>query len=183
MSDFPVLETPRLVLREITEADVPALFAIHGDPDLMRWFGADPLPDEEAAASLVETFAGWRKMANPGTRWALQPKGENHLIGTCGLFSWNRNWRKCVVGYELASQAQGKGLMREALAAVLSWGFEHMELNRVEAQIHPMNKPSLTLAGSLGFLQEGLLREVAYWGGEHHDLLQYSLLHRDYRAS
>jgi ribosomal-protein-alanine N-acetyltransferase len=46
-----------------------------------------------------------------------------------------------------------------------------------------MNKPSLKLARSLGFVQEGLLREVAYWGGEHHDLLQHSLLQREYRAS
>ncbi len=180
MSDFPVLETPRLVLREITDTDAPALFSIHGDAEHMRWFGVDPLPNEEAALKLVETFAGWRKIANSGTRWALQPKDHECLIGTCGLFSWNRSWKKCTVGYELASTWQGKGFMREALTAILNWGFEHMELNRVEAQVHPKNRSSLRLLGLLGFVQEGLLREVGYWGGEHHDLLQYSLLRREY---
>ncbi|RYG05520.1 MAG: N-acetyltransferase, partial [Burkholderiales bacterium] len=41
--------------------------------------------------------------------------------------------------------------------------------------------PSLKLAEGLGFQREGLLREVGYWAGQHHDLLQYALLRRDYR--
>jgi [ribosomal protein S5]-alanine N-acetyltransferase len=73
--------------------------------------------------------------------------------------------------------------MREALAAVFAWGFEHMQLNRIEAQIHPRNAPSLKLAMALGFAREGLLREVAYWGGQHHDLLQWGLLRRDFHAT
>lgn len=182
-SDFPVLETPRLRLREIVPADVPALFAIHGNAERMRWFGSDPLPDEAAAAKLVETFAGWRRQANPGTRWGLQLKGMDRLIGSCGLFSWNRGWKKCVLGYELAADCEGRGLMREALNAVMDWGFAEMQLNRVEAQIHPQNQASLKLAESLGFVPEGLLREVGYWGGQHHDMLQLSLLRRDYLAN
>lgn len=179
-SDFPVLETPRLLLREIVAADAPALFGIHGNAERMRWFGVDPLPDEPAAARLVETFAGWRQLANPGTRWGLQSKEAEGLIGTCGLFGWNRGWRKCSIGYELAADWEGKGLMREALAAMLDWGFEQMQLNRVEAQIHPLNEASLRLVAALGFVQEGLLRELGFWGGQYHDMLQFSLLRRDY---
>jgi [ribosomal protein S5]-alanine N-acetyltransferase len=180
MSDFPVLETPRLLLREIVEADAPTLLEIHGDAAHMRWFGSDPLTDLPAALKLVEVFAGWRKTANPGARWALQPKGQDALVGTCGLFTWNRAWRRCSVGYELAPGVQGRGYMREALGAVLAWGFEHMELHRVEALIHPMNTPSLKLAASLGFVQEGLLREVCRWGGQQHDMLQCALLQREF---
>jgi ribosomal-protein-alanine N-acetyltransferase len=43
-----------------------------------------------------------------------------------------------------------------------------------------MNQPSLNLAASLGFVQEGLLREAGFWGGRHHDMLQLSLLRREY---
>lgn len=180
MSDFPTLTTDRLVLREITHDDVPAIFAIHGDAALMRWFGADPLPDEEAAAKLVDTFAGWRNLSNPGTRWGLQWRDDPCLIGTCGLFAWHRAWRKCAIGYELAREWHGRGLMREALVAILEWGFAGMDLNRVEAQIHPENAASLRLAQSLGFVEEGVLREVGFWAGRHHDLVQYGLLRRDY---
>lgn len=180
MASFPLIETERLVLRELTSADVPALLAIHGDAELMRWFGSDPLQDLSGAERLVETFAEWRR-SQTGTRWGLQLKSQSDLIGTCGLFRWDQRWKRCVTGYELAHPFHGQGLMREALVAMLSWGFERLDLNRVEAQIHPHNAPSLKLAEGLGFQREGLLREVGYWGGQHHDLLQYALLQRDYR--
>lgn len=179
---FPVLETDRLVLREIVADDAPALFEIHGDPEMMRWFGADPLQDLDAAVGLVNVFASWRALANPGVRWALQIKETNALVGTCGLFGWNRNWHKCTLGYELSRGAQGKGLMQEAISATLSWGFQNMELNRIEAQVHPSNSASLKSVRRMGFTEEGCLREVGYWGGKFHDLLQFSLLRKEWEA-
>jgi RimJ/RimL family protein N-acetyltransferase len=81
---FPELETPRLLLREIGPSDAPALFAIHGDADVMRWFGFDPLPDLSAAHNLIKVFDSWRRQPNPGTRWGIQVKGGDPvLIGTC----------------------------------------------------------------------------------------------------
>lgn len=176
MQDFPHLETQRLILREITEADAVDLFRIHGNAEHMALFGADPLSTVADARQLVATFAGWRTHANPGTRWALELKERPGLIGTCGLFAWNRNWKKCATGYELAPEATGKGLMCEALAAVFAWGFQSMNLNRIEAQVHERNEASRRLLSRLGFAEEGRLRQVAFWAGRHHDLLQYSLL-------
>jgi [ribosomal protein S5]-alanine N-acetyltransferase len=178
---FPTLQTDRLWLRELTPADAPALLAIHGDAEAMRWFGSDPLQTLAEAEHLVEVFAGWRRLPNPGTRWGLERIEDGALVGSCGLFNWNRAWRRCTLGYELARPAWGQGLMHEALRAVLAWGFssEGMGLNRVEAMIHPSNQSSLRLAERLAFQREGLLREVAFWGGRHEDLLMYSKLARD----
>ncbi len=180
MSDFPTLTTTRLWLRELTTDDAPALFAIHSDPQVMRWFGADPLPDVAAAQRLIDVFSGWRVMLNPGTRWGLAARDTGELLGTCGLFKWNRNWQCCTVGYELAPSAWGQGYMREALQTVLPWGFEHMELQRVEAQIHPDNTASIKLATTLGFEQEGRLRQAAFWGGQRHDMLHFGLLRANF---
>jgi ribosomal-protein-alanine N-acetyltransferase len=72
--------------------------------------------------------------------------------------------------------------MHEALSAVLDWGFAHMELNRVEAQVHPENAASISSVSRLGFQHEGLLRELGYWRGQYHDMLQYSLLRKDWEA-
>lgn len=181
-SVFPALETTRLLLREIVVDDAEQLFAIHGDPTLMRWFGTEPLATAEEAHGLVKAFAAWRDLANPGTRWGLERKGQPGLIGSCGLFSWNRQWRKCSVGYELAHETQRHGYMREALVAILAWGYTHMHVNRIEAQIHPDNKASLKLVSGVGFVEEGRLREIGYWSGQHHDMLQFSLLRRDWDA-
>ena len=170
-------------MREIVHDDVHALYAVHGDPESMKWFGVDPLPDVAAALKLVDLFASWRTMANPGTRWGIQLKARKVLIGTCGLFAWNRNWRKCTIGYELIPESRGNGYMYEALQACIPWGLEHMELNRIEAQVHPRNEPSLRSLERLGFKREGLLRQLGYWAGQYHDMYQYSLLLRDWQPS
>ena len=70
--------------------------------------------------------------------------------------------------------------MREALVAAFEWGFAEMQLNRIEAQIHPANEPSMRLPQSLGFQTEGLLREVARWDGSFHDLLQLGLIRKNW---
>lgn len=182
-STFPTIETERLFLREIVDTDAPALFAVHGDPECMKWFGVDPLVDEAGAQKLVEVFAKWRVMPNPGTRWGIQVKGQSHLVGTCGLFAWNRAWHKCTIGYELNPTMQGQGYMHEALRSCLDWGFEHMQLNRIEAQVHPSNLASIRSVECLGFQREGLLQQVGFWSGHFHDLFQYALLRRDWRAN
>lgn len=182
MHEFPHIETSRLFLREITPEDAEDLFRIHSNERHMAWFGTDPLADLNEARKVIATFASWRQLPNPGTRWGLQLKQQPGLVGSCGLFAWNRGWKKCTVGYELAPEATGRGLMREALAATLEWGFQNMELNRVEAQVHEDNLPSIALLNSIGFVHEGRLREVAFWANRHHDLLQYSLLAREWQA-
>jgi ribosomal-protein-alanine N-acetyltransferase len=70
--------------------------------------------------------------------------------------------------------------MQEALSAVLSWSFLDLNLNRVEAQIHPENFASLALIRKLGFVEEGRLRQVGYWRDQYHDMLQFSLLRREW---
>jgi len=180
---FPVLETERLHLREITLADAPALFAVHGDAVYMRWFGSEHLRVPEDAITLAQMFASWRTLPNPGTRWALELKSEPGLIGTAGVFGWHRAWHKCLTGFEIDKKHAGQGLMREALGAIFDWSFATMALNRIEAQIHPDNAASRALAKRLGFQEEGLMREVGFWSGAYHDLVQYALLRRDWLAS
>jgi len=180
---FPELLTRRLRLREAVAADAPALFAIHGDADAMKWFGSDPPPDVASAARIIENFAALRQAPVPGIRWAITERDcDDTLIGTCGLFRWNRGWRVCLTGYELARASQGRGFMREALRAAYAWGFDAMSLDRIEAQVHPANTPSLALLNSLGFVEEGLLREAGLWLGARRDLIQLGLLRREFDA-
>lgn len=179
-TSFPTLHTARLLLREITAADVPALFAIHGDGEAMRFFGTEPVTTLAQAAQLVAVFAAWRQMPHPGTRWGLVRQDTGAFIGSAGLFKWNRGWGSCSLGYELARSAWGQGYMDEALRAILTWGFEHMALRRVEAQVHPQNTASLKLLARLGFATEGLLREAGFWGGQAEDLVALGLLGREW---
>ncbi|WP_455929204.1 GNAT family N-acetyltransferase [Pseudomonas fluorescens] len=174
MNTFPTLSTQRLRLRELQACDAPQLFSIHADAASMRWYGVDPMTDLAQAHALIDTFAQWRTHPNPGTRWGLEHQGK--LIGSCGLFKWNRAWNSCALSCELAPAARGQGLMREALQAMLDWGFEHMQLHRVEALVHPQNNASHALLERLGFKAEGTLREAGFWNGQRHDLRVLGLL-------
>ena len=179
---FPHLQTQRLRLRQIVPADAPALFAIHSDAEWMRWYGVDPISSLVEAERLANLFSGWFA-AGTGFRWALERKQDRQLIGTCGLFRWNKSWRNCVIGYEIQRGHHGQGYMREAVAAILDYGFDVMSLHRVQAETHPDNIPSIRLAMRLGFRFEGVHREQAYWDRRFHDLNCYSLLERDWRVA
>jgi ribosomal-protein-alanine N-acetyltransferase len=170
-----------LQLREINVDDAPALFAIHSDPDWMRWYGVDPLTQPSQAEQLAELFRGWFK-AGSGFRWGLERLADQRLIGTCGLFRWNKSWHNCVIGYEIARDCLRQGYMREALTAILEYGFRVMRLHRIQAETHPDNTASIALATRLGFRFEGTHREQAFWGHRFHDLNCYSLLEQDWRA-
>lgn len=178
---FPHLHTQRLYLRQIRSSDAPALFAIHSDIEWMRWYGIDPITETSQADELAELFSGWFH-AGTGFRWGLEHISNKQLIGTCGLFRWNKSWHNCVVGYEIHRGYHGQGYMREALEAVLDFGFNSMLLHRIQAETHPDNHASIGLAARLGFRLEGVHREQAFWGGRFHDLNCYSLLEQDWRA-
>ena len=179
---FPSLSTKRLQLREIVASDATSLLAIHGDREAMKWFGTDPLADLEAAERVIAGFANMRQVPT-GVRWGIvhaDPARGGALLGTCGVFRWNRGWRTCLTGYELARHAQGQGYMTEALRAIYAWAFVSMAVDRIEAQVHPLNAPSLALLKKLGFVEEGLMREAGLWMGERRDLVQLGLLRREF---
>lgn len=180
IAPFPQLTTERLQLREITMADAPDLMQVYGNAEVMRWFGTDPVTELAQVEAMIARWAGLRQQADPATRWGIQRQGDSTLVGTCGLFAVNRAWRKCTLGYDLALPAQGQGYMQEALHAALDWGFTTLELNRIEAQIHPDNLASINLVLKLGFHREGVLRQVGFWGGSFHDLIQFSLLRNEW---
>jgi len=172
---FPRLKTARLFLRELALADAAALFDLYADRKRMRWHGIEPFPDIAAAEERIRKLLEMRLTPNPATPWAIE-LSSGTFIGSCGLFAWNRNWRKCSVGYELTRAAEGHGYMHEALHAVISYGFRELALNRIEAQVHPNNKRSIAVLTRLGFLEEGRLRQAAYWSGAYQDMLQFSVL-------
>ena len=177
---FPCLRTSRLSLREIVPTDATSLLAIHGDREAMRWFGNDPIESLAEAEQLVKAFASLRKPLVQGIRWALVRERDGRFVGTCGLFRWNKKWKSCSIGYELTRDVWGGGLMAEALDACMVWGFQSMDLNRIEAQVHPKNAASLKLLKRLGFVEEGRQRQAGFWDSEHHDLLQLSMLRHEY---
>ncbi len=176
MSDFPVLQTERLVLREIVHADAPALLGIHGDSAAMRYMFCEPMRDLEESHRWIGRFTAERYQPVPSVRWGVERKSDGVFIGTCGMYEWVQGWRRCSIGYALASFAYGLGYMREAMIGLIDYLLGPLEIHRIGAEIHPTNEPSLRLARGLGFEVEGTLRQAIVWKDQMQDVLQLSLI-------
>jgi RimJ/RimL family protein N-acetyltransferase len=116
-------------------------------------------------------------------RLALVPRTGGGPIGTVSLFQLSRGNRRAEIGYALARAWWGRGVMHEALVALLDWAFDALALNRLEADIDPANHASARSLERLGFTREGVLRERWIVDGQVSDTALYGLLAREWRAS
>lgn len=174
---LPVITTPRVVLRWISEDDVDGLYEIFSDPQVMRYWSTVPLPDREAAAALQREIAEGNKRETM-FKWGIALRDSNTVIGTTTLFNLSLDNGRAELGYAMAHAYWGKGYMNEALKALVSHAFEVMELRRLEADVDPRNAPSIRTLERLGFQREGFLRERWHVNGEIQDALFYGLLRR-----
>ncbi len=178
-SNFPVLETERLRLRESGPDDAGATLAVLSSEEVCRYYDLSPLTLLDEAAKLIANRAA-AFTREERIRWALARREDDVVIGSCGLSRWDEKAAQAEVGYELAPAYQGRGLMREALSAVLGFGFDRMRLERVEANVVPGNEPSLRLLRRLGFREVELRRARGFWKGESHDLIHHLLYREDW---
>ncbi len=181
--EHPQLETNRLILRSLTEADFPAIFAIYSDPDAMRYWNRPPMRHINEARRLVFN-AKKRFSMQKSVRWGLTLRGDDLIIGNCTLFRLDLTSRRAEIGYILGREFWGQGYMWEAATAVLEYGFspEGLNLNRVEAELDPRNKASAQLLERLGFQREGLMKERWIVAGEISDSLVMGLLRQEWNG-
>lgn len=109
-----------------------------------------------------------------GFEFGIWYKGE--LAGCLGLHELNKANRKTVIGYWLAEQFQGKGIMTEAVKALINHIFDHLKLNRVEIHCAVGNEKSCTIPQRLGFTHEGIMREAEWLNDHYVDWNMYAIL-------
>lgn len=180
---FPVLHTERLILRNPQASDADAIFRIMSDPQVIRYFGRAPMTEPDQGLRRVEGFhADFAECK--GIRWAITSRVDGRYLGSCGFWRLITEHARAEIGYELAPECWGRGLMPEALAAALSFGFQSMGLHSVEAQIAPENLGSRRVLEKLGFVQEAYFRENYYEPAEERftDTAVFSLLKADWAA-
>ena len=176
---FPTLETERLSLRQITQADAEGLFELYAKPEVVRFIDQEPMERLDQAKMLISTFEDLFESGR-GLRWGVFTLEEGQLIGTCGYKEWYTRRFRAEISYELAPDSWGSGYMREALVAILDYGFHQMKLRRVEGLVDPEDTRSHNLLSGLGFRMEGVLREHDFIKGKFQDDMVFSLLHQDW---
>ncbi len=181
-SPMPDLDGARLRLRRALPNDVPALFALHSDPHVMRYWSTPAYTDIAQAQALFQRNDRG-VTAGEFCYWVMVLRDDDRLIGNCTLFSINPANRRAETGYALRSDHWRKGYATEAMRLVLDYAFEHLLLHRIEADVDPRNSGSIRLLERLGFRREGLLRERWQVGGEITDSAIFGLLADDYATA
>jgi RimJ/RimL family protein N-acetyltransferase len=174
------LRTPRLLMRPFRESDASDLFAVFSDARVARYLSKPAwLTIDKAHERIARDLK-----ALPEREYlclALERVDDGKLIGECSLFKFFEQCRRAEVGYALAYEAWGSGFMKEALEALLEFGFAKLALNRVEADIDPRNVASAKSLERLGFMKEGHLRQRWIVEGEVSDSGLYGLLLEDWK--
>lgn len=179
---FPELATERLVLRELTAADVDWYLQHFSRPEIVIGQGYPAPADRAAAEAELRTFVLDLFRARNGFRWGIGTRDDPALIGSAGLYKWvEEPLRQAELGYDLEPAAWGRGYMREALGAILAFAFGPMQLERVEAFVLTSNERSQRVLDRLGFRRVALLPDH---GEDEHGTLRdewlFGLSHDDF---
>lgn len=180
---FPEIRTKRLILRRPSTKDVEWYFEHFSSPEVV-WGGGEPGPKNiRAARKEFREYLTDLYRKRRGFRWIITLKGDGRPIGTLGFYKWSPSASyQAEMGYDLAREHWGKGIMSEAMEAVIDFGFEKMELNRIEVFVMPRNKRSIKMIKSLGFKREGLLRQRYFDEfGDYADDILFSMLRSDWK--
>jgi RimJ/RimL family protein N-acetyltransferase len=178
-NSLPIIATPRLVLRWISEDDIDALFEIFSDPQVMRYWSSGPLADRDAAAAMQREIADGNH-SDTMWKWGIALRDTNTVIGTATLFNLSLSNGRAEIGYAIGRPYWGQRYMNESLSALITHAFEVANLRRLEADVDPRNDRSIRTLERLGFQREGFLRERWHVEGEIQDAFFYGLLRREW---
>lgn len=149
-SPFPILTTPRLVLRQLLMSDNPAIFKLRSNEALYKYLDR-PIP-----RNLKDSLNNIQRL-NQGVQegkwlyWVILLQEYQQLIGTFSLWNFSEDYKTAEVGYELDPTFQRQGFMDEALKSVLLYGFQSLKLIAIDAYTHQDNQPSINLLQRNGF--------------------------------
>jgi RimJ/RimL family protein N-acetyltransferase len=174
MTVFTTIESPRLILRRFTDADLESFLAYLNDPEVARYQSWESYTEEQAREVIEK-----QKNLEPGLpgQWftfALEMKETGTLIGHVALKMLED--QQAEIGFTLAREAHGKGLAFEAAARVLDYVFTELKLHRVIAITDCENERSFTLLARLGMRREGHFIQNIWFKGKWGSEYSYAIL-------
>jgi ribosomal-protein-alanine N-acetyltransferase len=178
---YPTLATPRLRLRPLAVEDMHALHAAFDDAEAMRFMDF-PRPqslDDTARYLSTHLFV----MPDWHACWVLEFRATGAVIGFIN-YHHRENWNaRLEIGFFLARAFWGRGIMTEAITALLNYCFHTLAMERVEITTTPENAAAIKLAEHLGFQREGgPMRRRQRVGSEYRDLLMFGLLRDEWQS-
>jgi len=173
---FPELKTGRLLLRKLEKTDANEMFFLRSNENVLRYIGREP------AKTIIEVEEFINKInkavdENESILWGITFLHDPSIImGTICIWNFKKENYRGEIGYILHPDHWRKGIMKEAVNAVVDYGFTVLGLHSIEALLDPDNIASTFVLESTGFIKEGHLKESIYYNGNFRDEAIYSRL-------
>lgn len=178
--EMPVVETKRLVLRPIEMEDASDVYAYYKEPETMKYLTLQPHASIDDTIHSIKTyFLSYRQRCVPQT-WVMVLKTEDKVIGNLNIHTIEDDIGE--IGYLMHPNYWNKGLMSEAIQALVKVAFEEIGLRRLEAYYEVEHDASGKVLTNCGFIAEGILRQYAKLNdGLYHDMKLVSILKDEYK--
>lgn len=179
-SNFPLLESKRLIYRQVTKKDAGTLFKIRSNPEVMKYMDIIAMKSLPEAKTLIKSFQHDFRHKK-GITWAIELKDEKKMIGSFAFWRIIKNHCRAEFGYSLLPEYWGKGYMEESFQTLIGFAFKNMGIHSLEANVNPGNDRSIRLLERFGFRKEAYFRENFFNNNAFTDSVIYCLLETDAR--
>ncbi|MBI1936869.1 MAG: GNAT family N-acetyltransferase [Ignavibacteriales bacterium] len=181
VKEVPILETGRLLLRELTVLDTDDIFEYASQPETIIYLPWESHKSQDDTLSFLKMVSE-KFSTSDNINWGIEFKSKRKIIGSIEIRKWNDINRCGDIGYALSPAYWNKGIMSEALRRVIKFAFEELNLNRVEAHCDENNTGSYRVMEKAGMKYEGTLRQKVFVKGQFVSMKLYSLLQSEYNS-
>ena len=143
---FPILTTERLTLRQLVINDEQEIFTLRSDSEINKFLDRQISNTIDDARNFINKI-----IKSDSLYWAITLSEKKILVGTICLFGFSDENYKCEIGYELLTNFQGQGIMKEALEKVIDYAFNTLNVKKIEAFMHRDNQSSIKLLEKFSF--------------------------------
>ena len=143
---FPILTTERLTLRQLVSNDEHEIFTLRSDSEINKYLDRQISNTIDDARNFINKIT-----KSDSLYWAITLSDKNILVGTICLFGFSDENYKCEIGYELLTNFQGQGIMKEAVEKVLDFALNTVKVKKIEAFMHRDNQSSIKLLEKFSF--------------------------------
>jgi len=147
---FPILTTERLTLRQLVINDEQEILALRSDSEINKYLDRPVSKTIDDARSFINKV-NENITKNVSLYWTIALGDRNILVGTICLFGFSDEHSKCEIGYELLTNFQGQGIMKEAAEKIIDYAFKTIKVQKIEACLHRDNQRSVKLLEKLSF--------------------------------
>jgi len=174
----PQLADDTIGLEPLSQDDVPDMFGLVDDEDVLRFTRVPARSDIDFVRAWIGRYErGWQEGTRAG--FAVRDMNGAGFLGFAAAVDLHLETQEAELGYMVVPAARGRGVALRSLDLLTRWCFDALGLIRLELRIDPQNEPSLRIAERAGYVHEGVLRNVYFKDGLRGDLAVWSRLTSD----